>query len=56
MNEHQFIQDDPMIQKCTYDNGMFVTINLHDNTYSFGCVSNDSNLWYSVRVGGNYKC
>ncbi len=44
MNEHQFIQDDPMIQKCTYDNGMFVTINLHDNTYSFGCVSNDSNL------------
>ncbi len=44
MLEHTFVQDDPMIQKCTYDNGMYVTINLHDNTYSFGCVSNESNL------------
>lgn len=44
MMEHQFIQGDPMIQKCTYDNGTSVMINLHDNTYSFGCVSNKSNL------------
>ncbi len=44
MMEHKFIQNDPMIQKCTYDNGMSVMINLHDNTYSFGCVSNKSNL------------
>ncbi len=44
MVEHTFVQNDPMIQKCTYENGMSVTINLHENTYSFGCVSNDSNL------------
>ncbi len=34
---HEFVNNDPMIQKCIYSNGTTVTINLHDNTYSFGC-------------------